>query len=75
MAGKDLAVNNQKSRPNFEAKATEFLAGKEDCMKEKVVEHPLRLAYYNQTHLESLISSIKMSGLLEPILVQPLEDG
>ena len=41
----------------------------------KLVQHPLRLAYYNQTHLESLIASIKVSGLLEPILVQPLEDG
>ena len=41
----------------------------------KLVEHPLRLAYYNQTHLDSLIASIKVSGLLEPILVQPLEDG
>ena len=41
----------------------------------KLVEHPLRLAYYNQTHLDSLMASIKVSGLLEPILVQPLEDG
>lgn len=41
----------------------------------KLVEHPLRLAYYNQTHLDSLTASIKVSGLLEPILVQPLEDG
>lgn len=41
----------------------------------KLVEYPLRLAYYDQTHLESLIASIKVSGLLEPILVQPLEDG
>jgi ParB/RepB/Spo0J family partition protein len=41
----------------------------------KLVAHPLRLAYYNQTHLDSLTASIKMSGLLEPILVQPLADG
>jgi ParB family chromosome partitioning protein len=41
----------------------------------KLVEHPLRLAYYNQTHLAGLTHSIKASGLLEPILVQPLEDG
>lgn len=41
----------------------------------KLVEHPLRLAYYNQTHLAGLTHSIKVSGLLEPILVQPLEDG
>ncbi len=41
----------------------------------KLVEHPLRLAYYNQTHLGALTASIKANGLLEPILVQPLEDG
>ena len=41
----------------------------------KLVDHPLRLAYYNQTHLDSLTHSIKVSGLLEPILVQPLADG
>ncbi|MCL6479303.1 MAG: ParB/RepB/Spo0J family partition protein [Peptococcaceae bacterium] len=41
----------------------------------KLVEHPLRLAYYDQTHLAGLTRSIKVSGLLEPILVQPLEDG
>ena len=41
----------------------------------KLVEHPLRPAYYNQTHLAGLTHSIKTSGLLEPILVQPLEDG
>ena len=41
----------------------------------KLVEHPLRLAYYNQTHLEALTASIKSNGLLEPILAQPLEDG
>ena len=33
------------------------------------------LAYYNQTHLGALTASIKANGLLEPILVQPLEDG
>ena len=41
----------------------------------KLVDHPLRLAYYNQTHLAGLTHSIKVSGLLEPILVQPLENG
>lgn len=41
----------------------------------KLVDHPLRLAYYNQTHLDGLTHSIKVSGLLEPILVKPLEDG
>ena len=41
----------------------------------KLVEHPLRLAYYNPIHLGALTASIKANGLLEPILVQPLEDG
>ena len=41
----------------------------------KLVDHPLRLAYYNQTHLADLTHSIEVSGLLEPILVKPLEDG
>lgn len=41
----------------------------------KLVEHPLRLAFYSQTHLAGLTASIKENGLLEPILVQPLEDG
>ncbi len=41
----------------------------------KLVEHPLRLAFYSQTHLAGLTASIKANGLLEPILVQPLEDG
>lgn len=41
----------------------------------KMVEHPLRLAFYSQTHLAGLTASIKENGLLEPILVQPLQDG
>ncbi len=41
----------------------------------RLVEHPLRLAFYSQTHLIGLTASIKENGLLEPILVQPLEDG
>lgn len=41
----------------------------------KLVEHPLRLAFYSQTHLGGLTDSIKQNGLLEPILVQPIEDG
>ena len=40
----------------------------------KLVEHPLPLAFYSQTHLAGLTASIKENGLLEPILVQPLED-
>ncbi len=41
----------------------------------KLVEHPLRLPYYNPMHLDGLTAFIKVSGLLEPILVQPLDDG
>ena len=41
----------------------------------KLVEHPLRMAFYSQTHLAGLTASIKENGLLEPILAQPLEDG
>ncbi|CAA7601369.1 ParB-like nuclease domain protein [Acididesulfobacillus acetoxydans] len=41
----------------------------------KLADHPLRLAYYHQGHLNSLTHSIRVSGLLEPILVQPLEEG
>ena len=40
-----------------------------------LVEHPLRLPYYNPMHLDGLTASIKLNGLLEPILVQPLDDG
>ncbi|MCL5780139.1 MAG: ParB/RepB/Spo0J family partition protein [Firmicutes bacterium] len=39
------------------------------------MEHPLRLAFYSQIHLAGLTASIKENGHLEPILVQPLEDG
>jgi ParB-like chromosome segregation protein Spo0J len=41
----------------------------------KLVDHPLRLQYYNQAHLTALTASIKANRLLEPILAQPLEDG
>lgn len=40
---------------------------------DKLSDNPLRLAYYNQTHLLGLTSSIGKTGLLEPILVW--EDG
>lgn len=32
-------------------------------------DHPLRLSYYSQAHLEGLYRSIKANGLLEPLLV------
>lgn len=41
----------------------------------KLVDNPLRMGYYSQTHLAGLTASIKENGLLEPILVQPQEDG
>lgn len=41
----------------------------------KLVDNPLRMAYYSQTHLAGLTASIKENGLLEPILVHPKEDG
>lgn len=37
-------------------------------------DHPLRLSYYSQTHLEGLYQSIKANGLLEPLLVWARED-
>ena len=41
----------------------------------KLVDNPLRMEYYSQTHLAGLTASIKENGLLEPILVHPQEDG
>lgn len=41
----------------------------------KLLDNPLRMGYYNQTHLAGLTTSIKETGLLEPILVHPKEDG
>jgi len=41
----------------------------------KLVDNPLRMAYYSQTHLTGLTASIKENGLLEPIGVHPKEDG
>jgi len=42
---------------------------------DKLGDHPLRLEYYHQSHLAALTASIQANGLLEPIWVQPLEDG
>jgi len=40
----------------------------------KLVDHPLHFQYYTQTHLEGLVSSIKAAGLLEPIVVYPVDN-
>lgn len=41
----------------------------------KLRDHPLRLAFYSQAHLEALMSSIRTTGLLDPILVWDQGDG
>jgi ParB/RepB/Spo0J family partition protein len=41
----------------------------------KLVDHPLHFEYYVQSHLEELVLSIREAGLLEPVVVRPLEDG
>ena len=38
-------------------------------------DHPLRLSFYSQGHLEALAASIRATGLLEAILVWKAEDG
>jgi ParB family chromosome partitioning protein len=38
-------------------------------------DHPLRLSFYSQAHLEGLCQSIKINGLLEPVLAWAREDG
>ena len=42
---------------------------------DKLSDNPLRLSYYNQTHLLGLTSSIGEMGLLEPVLVWEREQG
>jgi len=42
---------------------------------EKLADHPLRLEFYSQMHLEELASSIRETGLLEPILVWEQQEG
>ena len=41
----------------------------------KLEDHPLHFAFFAPSHLEELLSSIQKSGLLEPIVVCPLEGG
>lgn len=40
-----------------------------------LTDHPLRMPFYAQSHMEGLQHSISESGLLEPLLVCPLENG
>jgi len=37
----------------------------------KLLDHPLHIDFYLQSHLEGLVSSIREAGLLEPIVVTP----
>lgn len=41
----------------------------------KLEDHPLHFGFFAPSHLEELLSSIQKSGLLEPIVVCPLEGG
>jgi ParB/RepB/Spo0J family partition protein len=40
----------------------------------KLVDHPLSMGFYAESHLKGLLSSIRESGLLEPIMVCPIEN-
>ena len=37
----------------------------------KLLDHPLHIDFYLQSHIEGLVSSIREAGLLEPIVVSP----
>lgn len=39
----------------------------------KLVDHPLHMGFYLESHLEGLVTSIRESGLLEPVVVCPIE--
>lgn len=41
----------------------------------KLTDHPLHFDYYQQSHLEGLVVSIREAGLLEPIVVCPNGNG
>lgn len=41
----------------------------------KLEDHPLRLRYYAESHLEELVLSIRETGLLEPLVACPAENG
>lgn len=41
----------------------------------KLMDHPLHFDFYQQSHLEGLVASIREAGLLEPIVVCPWGDS
>ena len=41
----------------------------------KLVDHPLRMGFYHESHIEELAASIREAGLLEPVVVCPDGDG
>jgi ParB/RepB/Spo0J family partition protein len=41
----------------------------------KLKDHPLRIDFYSQAHIERLSASIENHGLLQPLLVSPLPNG
>lgn len=40
----------------------------------KLTDHPLHMGFYMESHLEGLLASIRESGLLEPVVVCPIEN-
>jgi len=40
----------------------------------KLMDHPLHMSFYAESHLEVLVASIRESGLLEPVVVCPIEN-
>lgn len=41
----------------------------------KLMDHPLHMGFYLESHLEGLAASIREAGLLEPVVVCRVEDG
>lgn len=41
----------------------------------KLMDHPLHMGFYLESHLEGLAASIREAGLLEPVVVCRTEDG
>lgn len=42
---------------------------------EKLEANPLHMGFYAQSHIEGLVESMREVGLLEPVIVYPLEKG
>jgi len=42
---------------------------------DKLIDHPAHIGFYVQSNLEGLVYSIRQTGLLEPIVVSPTDDG